>query len=145
MKEGIHYIRKAIIGRLTDAVTINGSYVPVYNKVPYDASEPFIKVYSVSSSEDFQNQTSYITDCITNVEVVTAFDGDDGGELQSNQITNQVLQLLRTRSDQYYDLSSDGFNVITCELNNTTYTEEDADDRTYYRAILQMSNRILET
>ena len=145
MKEAIHHIRKAIVNRLTDEITVNGSYVPVYNKVPYDSSEPFIKVYSVSSTEDFPNSTSYISECITNIEVVTVFDYDDGGELQANQIADEILQLLRTRSDQYYDLSSDGFKVLTCELIKTTYTEEDAEDRTYYRAILQMSNKILET
>jgi hypothetical protein len=145
MKEAIHYIRKAIIARLSNAITAGGVTVPVYNRVPYNTSEPFIKVYSVTSSEDSRNQSSYITECTTNIEVITAFDGDAGGELQVNEIVNNVLELIRTRSDGYYDLSGDGFKVITCVLNSTTYTEEDSEDRTYFRAILEVSNKVLQT
>lgn len=145
MKEAIHFIRKAIISRLSNAILVNGNFVPVYNRVPYNASEPFIKVYSVTSAEDSRNQSSYITECVTNIEVVTAFDGDSGGELQADQIVNSVLQLIRTRSEGYYDLSADGFKVITCVSNNVTYIEEDAEDRTYFRAVIEIANKVLQT
>ena len=59
MIEAIHFIRKAIITRLTDAISVNGSYVPVYNRVPNDASEPYIRVYSVDSNEVDQNADSF--------------------------------------------------------------------------------------
>jgi hypothetical protein len=142
MNEALHYIRKAIIDRLTDAITINGSYVPVYNRVPSSVSEPYIKVSSISNNEIDNNTTSFNTECITKIEVVTAFTSDDGGELQSNQIVSEVLNLIRTRSSGYYDLSSDGFKVYTCTNENTTYFEDDLQDKTYFRAIIEISNRI---
>lgn len=145
MKEAIHFIRKAIISRLSNAIEINGSFVPVYNRVPYNASEPLVRVYSVTSAEDSRNQTSYITECTTNIEVITAFDGDSGGELQANQIVSEVMELIRTRSEGYYDLSADGFKVITCVVNNVTYIEEDAEDRTYFRAVVEVANKVLQT
>jgi hypothetical protein len=142
MTEALHYIRKAIIDRLTDAITINGSYVPVYNRVPSSVSEPYIKVSSISNNEIDQNATSFNTECITRIEVVTAFTSDDGGELQSNQIVSEVLRLIRTRSSGYYDLSGDNFNVYTCTNENTTYFEDDLQDKTYFRAIIEISNRL---
>lgn len=145
MKEAIHFIRKAIISRLSNAIEINGSFVPVYNRVPYNASEPLVRVYSVTSAEDSRNQTSYITECTTNIEVITAFDGDSGGELQANQIVSEVMELIRTRTEGYYDLSADGFKVITCVVNNVTYIEEDAEDRTYFRAVVEVANKVLQT
>lgn len=145
MKEAIHFIRKAIISRLSNAIEVNGSFVPVYNRVPYNASEPLIRVYSVTSAEDSRNQTSYITECTTSIEVITAFDGDSGGELQANQIVSEVMELIRTRSEGYYDLSADGFKVITCVVNNVTYIEEDAEDRTYFRAVVEVANKVLQT
>ncbi len=142
MNEALHFIRKAIIDRLTDAITINGSYVPIYNRVPSSASEPYIKVSSISSNEIDNNTTSFNSQCITRIEAVTAFNSDDGGELQSNQIVSEVLNLIRTRSSGYYDLSSDGFKVYTSINENTTYLEDDLQDKTYFRAIMEISNRV---
>ena len=140
--EAIHFIRRAIINRLTDAITVNGSYVPVYNRVPNDASEPYIRVYSVDSNEVDQNADTFMLDCATRIEVVTSFIGDDGGELQANQIASEILDLIRTRSDNYFDLSADGFNVYTCTNEGTSYLYEDGVDKTYFRAVLSISNRV---
>ena len=142
MNEALHFIRKAILSRLTDAISIGGSYVPVYNRVPSDASEPYIRVFSVSNNESDFNATSFISECVTRLEVVTAFDSDSGGELQSNQIVSNILNLVRTRSSGYYDLSSDGFKVITCTNGGVTYFEDDLEDKTYFRAIVEISNKI---
>jgi hypothetical protein len=142
MNEALHFIRKAILTRLTDAISIGGSYVPVYNRVPSDASEPYIRVFSVSNNESDFNATSFISECVTRLEVVTAFDSDSGGELQSNQIVSNILNLVRTRSSGYYDLSSDGFKVITCTNGGVTYFEDDLEDKTYFRAIVEISNKI---
>jgi hypothetical protein len=145
MTEAIHFIRRAIITRLTDAITVNGSYVPVYNRVPNDASEPYIRVYSVDSNEVDQNADTFMLECSTRIEVVTSFIGDDGGELQANQIASEILTLIRTRSGNYFDLSSDGFNVYTCTNEGTSYLYEDGVEKTYFRAILTISNRVEQT
>jgi len=145
MNEAIHFIRRAIITRLTSAITVSGSVVPVYNKVPYNASEPFIRVYSVDTNEIDQNGSSYTFNCSTRVEVVTSYIGDDGGQLLCNQIASEALALLRTRSGSYFDLSADGFNVYTCTLDSTRYMEETELDKTYFRAIMTIENRIEQT
>ena len=142
MIEAIHFIRKAIITRLTDAITSNGVTVPIYNRVPNDASEPYIRVYSVDSTEVDQNSDTFMLECATRIEVVTSFIGDDGGELQANQIASDILALIRTRSGNYFDLSADGFNVYTCTNEGTSYLYEDGVEKTYFRAILTISNRI---
>ena len=142
MIEAIHFIRKAIITRLTDAITSNGVTVPIYNRVPNDASEPYIRVYSVDSTEVDQNSDTFMLECATRIEVVTSFIGDDGGELQANQIASDILAIIRTRSGNYFDLSADGFNVYTCINEGTSYLYEDGVEKTYFRAILTISNRI---
>ena len=97
MLEPIQFIRKAIITRLTNNVVIGGVTFGVYNRVPSSASFPYILVYSVSSDETDFNQTSYITETITRIEVVTRFASDSGGELTANQAINRILELIRTR------------------------------------------------
>jgi len=53
-----------------------------------------------------------------------------------------ILALVRTRSEGYFDLNADGFKVYTSENEGITYLEEDLKDHTYYRAILELSNKV---
>ena len=142
MLEAIHYVRKAIIAKLNGNVTIDGSNVPIYGRVPTNASYPFIRVYSLSNDEADQNQTSFTTETITRVECVTRFASDDGGELDSNLMVSKCLELLRTRSVNYIDLSANGFNVYTSVNEGVKYLQDDLSDFTYFRAIIEISNKI---
>ena len=142
MLEAIHFVRKAIIAKLNGNVTIDGSNVPIYGRVPTNASYPFIRVYSLSNDEADQNQTSFTTETITRVECVTRFASDDGGELDSNLMVSKCLELLRTRSANYIDLSANGFNVYTSVNEGVKYLQDDLSDFTYFRAIIEISNKI---
>jgi len=142
MKEVIHEVRKALIGKLNGNVTLNGATVPIFNRLPSSATYPLIRIYSVSNDEVDQNRTSYITEVITRLEVITRFSGDSGGELDSNLITDQILQLVRTRSVDYIDLSSDNLSAFTSTVAGINYLTEDGDDYTYFRTIIELSNKI---
>jgi len=144
MLESIHFVRKAIITALTSNVTIDSANVPVYGRVPNNASFPYIRVYSVSNNEVDQNQTQYNMETITRIECIARYISDDGGEYDVNSMVSQCLNLLRTRSSGYIDLSSDGFTVYTSENAGVTYLEEDMSDHTYYRGIIELSNRITQ-
>lgn len=142
MYESIQFIRKAIIDRLTNQITINSNVLPVFNRVPSNSTFPYIYVYSLDSRETDFNAGSFINQTTTRIEVICRFQGDSGGELQVNQAISQILNLIRTRSQGYFDLSADGFNVFTCVNEGVTYlTDEDA-DFTYFRGILEVSNKI---
>lgn len=142
MKDAIRFVRKAIITKLTGNVTIDGSAVLVYNRVPTEAVYPFIKVYSVSTDETDQNQTSFTTETITRIECVTRYSSNDGGELDVNIMVEQCLEQLRTRSANYINLVSDGFRVYTSVNEGVKYLEDDLKDFTYFRAIIELSNKI---
>ena len=142
MNEALHHIRKRYYTLLNNTITSGGSTVPAYNRVPSSASEPFIKISSVSTNEIDQNADSFNVECITRIEVVTAFDGDSGGDLTANQITDEVINRVRKRSADYIDLSSDNFNVYTTTVEGIQYIEEDMDDKSYFRSIIEISNRV---
>ena len=59
MKDPIKYIRLKIIAALDGNVTSGGSDILIYNRVPSQASYPFIRVYSVSTNAVDTNQTKY--------------------------------------------------------------------------------------
>ena len=144
MLEAIQYVRKAIIGKLNSNISIDSSNVPIYGRVPTNATYPHIRIYSVSTNEVDQNQTQYNMETITRIECISRYVSDDGGELDVNSMVSQCLELLRTRPANYIDLSSDGFTVYTSESAGVTYLEDDFTDHTYYRGIIELSNRITQ-
>lgn len=144
MKDPIKYIRQAMITALNGNISYDGSNVPVYGRVPSSASEPYIKIYSVQTNEADQNADEFITETLTRIEVVTAFDSDSGGELEVNTIVNDILVIIRTRSSGYFDLSSNDFHVYTCVNEGVTYLEDDRNDKTYFTSIIDISNRVLQ-
>ena len=142
MKEPIRFIRQKIFTLLNGNVSYDGSNVPVFNRVPSTQNEPYIIVYSADTTQTNQNQTDFIVECITRIEVVTAFFSDDGGELQVNDIVESILELIKTSTTDFFDLSSNNFNVFTSNINGIAYSEENDDEKTYYRAIIDIANRV---
>ena len=142
MKEPIRFIRQKIFTLLNGNVSYGGSNVPVFNRVPSTQSEPYIIVYSADTTQTNQNQSDFIVECITRIEVVTAFLSDDGGELQVNDIVESILELIKTSTTDFFDLTSNNFNVFTSNINGVAYSEENDDEKTYYRAIIDIANRV---
>lgn len=142
MKGAIHLLRKGIINKLQNNVLLNGNVVPVYNRIPTDATYPLIRVYGVSTDETDNNQTSFITESVTRIECITKFYSDNGGELDVDLLVSEVLELIRTRSNDYIDLTAEGFKVYTTVNQGVTYLEDDLKDYTYFRAIIEISNKI---
>ena len=145
MREAAHHIRKGIIDKLENQITINGSTVPIFNRVPINQEEPFIKVSTLSVDEIDENKTSFTNEVIIRVEVITSFFSDNGGEYDSNLIVDDVLNLIRTRPDSYIDLSSNNFKIYGVNLDSTKYFEDLEIDKTYFRAILEISFKVQKT
>ena len=140
MREPMQYIRKAIIDAI-GTQSISGQPVQVTNRVSRSFDPPYIWVYSVATNEIDQNQQSFTTEVITRVEVVTKYQGD----LVANQLVNTCLSLLRTRTSGYFDLSSDNFKVYGCNVESVNYSQEDTDGGTYFKGVIELSNRVEQT
>ena len=63
----------------------------------------------------------------------------------ANQIVDSVINLVRTRSAGYFDLSANNFKVYTCEIDKVRYLEDVDVDKTYYKAIITIENRVQKT
>lgn len=138
MNEVLHHIRKAFIDRLTGNITVDGITVPVVNVVPSNADFPYVKVYSVSNDEDDLNRSSFNTEAVIRLEVVTRFDYNVGGELQANLITDAILNQIRTRSEGYIDLTAQGWNVYVIQNGGVKYITDNLEDHTFYRSIISI-------
>lgn len=141
MNEAFHHIRKKYIDAITGNITVGGVTIPIYNHVPSNVDTPFIKVYSYLQDEIDQNNSTYITECITRFEPIVSYFGDTGGEYELNQIVDGILSIVRTRTN--VDLTAEGFNVITTTLERIKYFPPEYESgKTYFRCLLDISNRI---
>lgn len=139
MNEVLHHIRKAFLDRLTENLSVGGVDVSVYNVIPRNASYPLVRMYSVANNETDLNRSAFNLEAQVRLEVITRFDGNSGGELQANQIVDSILNQIRTRSAGYIDLSAQGFNVYTITNEGVNYLQDDFDDHTYFRAIININ------
>ena len=144
MKDATRFIRLKILNALTGNVSFGGSSVPVYNRVPSNATFPYIRVYSLSTTQIDDTQTKYNAEIITRVEVVTRFAADSGGDLSMNDIMDDCLQLLVSKNSSAFDLSANNFKVYSTINESLRYLQEDSIDHTYFRAILELSNKVAE-
>ena len=142
MKYAGHIVRKGLIAKLKNAVSYGGSFVPVYGRVPDNATYPYIKIGDAEMGEVDQNQSTFVQNINTLIEVVSRFDSDTGGGTESDLITSLVMQLIRTRSANYMDLSDDGFSVYTQTIGFVNKIEESQKDYYYYRSIINIDIRV---
>ena len=55
---------------------------------------------------------------------------------------NQITSLLVSKNQSSFNLSTYNFNCYTSENAGVTYLQDDKSDHTYFRAILELSNKI---
>lgn len=144
MKEPMHYVRKGLYDAISGNISVDSASVLTYNRVPTMRTYPYIHIYSLSTNEIDQNSTTYNTEVITRIECCTRMVGDDGGDLQANNIVWSVINLLRTRSAGYPDLSAYNLKIYTSTINSINYVREDVDDHTYIKGVIELSNKVME-
>ena len=84
------------------------------------------------------NRSSFNTEAVIRLEVVTRFDYNVGGELQANLITDAILNQIRTRSEGYIDLTAQGWNVYVIQNGGVKYITDNLEDHTFYRSIISI-------
>ena len=143
MKDASHFIRKQVFDAINGNITLNSANVPVYNVVPSSATTPYILITSVSNSISEDIKDTYLNEIITDVEIVTAFDTNTGGQLDANLAMNQITQLLVDRTS-FFNMASNNFKCISAQSNGVAYITVDTDTETIYRGILTLSNLVEE-
>ena len=113
--------------------------VEVYNEVPVDAVHPFIKVTSRGYNEVDFNRNAINIESFVSIEVVTAFQGGVGGELEINDVVSGILQIIRKRDPQYFDLSEQGLNIYRMVIEDVTYITGKDRDSTFFKAIIDLA------
>ena len=135
-------LQKAYFTALNGQLSIGGSNVPVFDVVPPDTDYPYVHLAGMNVVESNFNIDKRITDIITDVDVVTGFDGSFGGKKQAYGISDQVIGIIRKVPGSYLSLS--GFTMLTATLDSAFVREEQNDTHTLFINRLRFRHKIQE-
>lgn len=141
MKDASHFVRKSVYEALNGNVTLDSSNVPVYNVVPSSATSPYILITSLQNNIVQNIKDTFLMQVQTQIDVVTSFDTNTGGQLNANLIMNQITNLLVSRNS-FFDLSSNNFKCVSSQNDGIAYVTDDTDTETIFRAILTLTNDV---
>lgn len=105
-------LREQYYSALNGSVTVSGDTLKVYNKVPPDASPPYIRIGSDTGSEMI-DKDAFGWNLTQRVSVVYRFQGKEGGEKLGETAKNQIMKIIRKDPNNILDLGSDWNHIIT--------------------------------
>jgi hypothetical protein len=144
MKDVGELIRKKLYERLSGAIVIDLQEVRVYDSasVLANAFEPYILLSTFASTELLEgSKQSYGQEVSVLIEVGTRFDNSFGGKLLSDRISNEVMELVRTRQDGYLDLLPDWY-IIRTLLESTNTLEQLIDTGVLVRRLIRFTFKL---
>ena len=144
MKDVGELIRRKLYERLNGAIVIDLQEVRVYDSasVLAEAIEPYILLSTFVSTELGEgSKSSYGQEVSVLIEIGTRFDNSFGGKLLSDRISNEVMELVRTRQDGYLDLSPDWY-VIRTLMESTNTLEQLIDTGVLVRRLIRFTFKI---
>jgi len=122
-------LQEAYFNALDGQITIDGAVVPVYDVVPEGADYPYI-VLADQIVRERNDKNTFGTDIIMQLDIVTGFEGAYGGKKQMYNITDAVINIIRTRSAGYFNLP--GFNVYRTSLDLASFIQDETDSHILY-------------
>jgi hypothetical protein len=144
MKDVGELIRQKLYERLSGAIVIDLQEVPVFDSasVLAAATEPYILLSTFNSTELSEgSKQAYGQEVSVLIEVGTRFDNSFGGKLLSDRISNEVMELVRTRQDGYLDLLPDWY-VIRTLMESTNTIEQLVDTGVLVRRLIRFTFKI---
>jgi hypothetical protein len=146
MKDCIAILQEKYFEALDGVLSYNGATIPVYDSssIPADAVQPYVLLSDVFATELGEgSKSSYGQEVIFECRVVTKYLNAFGGKKQASNISDQIIQRIRTRQAGYLDLSPD-FYMIKSELESTNSFEELVSDGILVNRIIRFNHTIQE-
>jgi hypothetical protein len=138
-------LREAYIDKL-GTLQILGETIPVYDEFmgATVANIGYAQAYCLVTNQTAQDiliKTGFYNDCSITVDIVTKFPKNKGGKKLSEQIANEVLQLIRTGNTSDYPAMTN-FQIVTCQLLTNQGLIEENTANTVFRKILGFTHKI---
>jgi len=126
MKDCFYQYRKGLYEALTASITYDGNAVPVMEYAGSDQATPYIQILGMNS-QLVMDHDDFSQTLTVDIQVVTSHIGepDDFGSKQTDDIMNDIMQLLITRgvsiADRAKHITMDDFIDAGCFFDNLEY------------------------
>jgi len=137
MKDPDYQLRRAYFTALDGNVTSVGKVVPVYDRVPNNAVDPWIK-FDTMAGDRIEEKDGFTTNRLFSIVCHTAFN-KRGGRKQADQISSQVMQLI---VDQTLTDVSGQFVFHEQTVQDFASNEDDRGDKVILQKIIIFNNFI---
>lgn len=144
MKDLGYILRKQYKARLS--LTYNGAEVSVYDSsgVLANAQAPYVLLGAFNTTETGQGaKDNYAQMCTLLVDVVTKYGNSEGGKKQADEIANQIIEQIRTRTNGYLDLSPN-FQMVTTTVESSNTLEQMVADGVLVRRLIRFNHKIYQ-
>jgi len=146
MKDCFYQYRKALYEALS-ALTYDGELIPVMEFAGDQQTTPYIQILGMNSSFE-RDDDKFTQTVITDIQVVTSHEGDpdEFGSKQSDDIMNDIMELLITKGvtvpDRAKFMTMDDFTDNGCYFSNLHYTPFYDGNKLFIIKILTISTMI---
>ncbi len=109
----------------------------IYDSVPADTLEPYIYFGGFTSNDAPTAKTIRGYDVTITLIVVTKFTGEGGGNKDSDDIVNEIMQVIMpAQRNEPLDLSADNFKMIQSSLDNSiTFLKKNQGGKQFSRSL----------
>ena len=132
-------LQTAYYQALNGNISFGGSNVPIYDVVPDGDNYPYILLGSQNVIEDV-SKDDFGTEIVMDIDVVTGFEGSFGGKSMAYDISDDVVNAIRTRTANYLSLS--GFTMVTTTLDSSIALQELTETHVLYINKLRFRHKI---
>lgn len=136
-------VQRAYYAALNGAVTLGGQPVPVFDTVPSGQPYPYIVLTGGTANERSYNQGRFVTELVTDTDVVTGFEASYAGKNTLYSISEQVIAILRAAQQNFIPLT--GVSLISTVLDSSVIIEEQTDTHLLHVQRLRFRHIIQET
>lgn len=124
--------------RIAYLTALSGISVTVYDRVPNTVSGNYVRIGPFVGLDDSE-KTRFGQIVTQDVEVIAKYDADMGGKEETDDIADEIIDIIRTRSQ--LDLTPT-FNIIVTTLDSTSIFEEETEKEYVYRRVIRFRHLI---
>lgn len=129
-------LRQWYYEQLNGMIFLSSVAVPVYDNVPMGEDFPFI-VLSDNFSVNYGNKDNDMTMNSVQVDIYTGFQNNTGGKKQSDEIGEQILEIILNSQDE-----TTNFKILTSTFESSNYMDMMSESHKIVRKIIKINHLV---
>lgn len=132
MRDPNSKIRKAVYDSLNGVISCS-----VYNRVPNNASMPYVIIGGQNTSDNQRTKDTFLYEHSILVEIITGNESGAGGDLDADNIADEICQILNPLTISGYIQPTNLFKIIVIELESSNALNDETETMVINRRLMR--------